>query len=110
MDESRALDGLSALGQESRLRIFRLLVKAGREGVAAGSIAASLGIVPNTLSTHLDLLVRAGLVIRRRDGRAILYAAHYPGISGLLSFLMEDCCGGRPELCAPALKTLACAC
>lgn len=110
MDESKALDGLAALGQESRLRIFRFLVQAGAEGAAAGSIAARLGIMPNTLSTHLGLLLRAGLIRREREGRSIRYAANLGGISALLTYLMEDCCGGEPAKCRPAIDTIACAC
>ncbi len=110
MDESTALDGLAALGQESRLRVFRYLVRAGAEGAPAGMIAADLGIVPNTLSSHLNQLARAGLIKGHREGRVIRYAADYPGVSALLQYLMEDCCQGQPDLCRPALATLACAC
>lgn len=110
MEESTALDGLAALGQETRLRVFRHLVQAGPEGAPAGDIAAALGIVPNTLSAHLGQLARAGLIKGSREGRVIRYAADYPGVTALLQYLMEDCCQGRPELCRPALATLACAC
>lgn len=110
MDNTTALGGLAALGQETRLRIFRHLVTLGAEGAPAGEVAAVLGVIPNTLSTHLDILVRAGLVRRARAGRIIRYAADYPGIAALMAFLMEDCCGGRPELCAPAVATIACKC
>jgi ArsR family transcriptional regulator, arsenate/arsenite/antimonite-responsive transcriptional repressor len=110
MDASTALDGLSALGQESRLRIFRYLVRRGAAGAAAGTIAAELDIVPNTLSAHLGQLARAGLIKGARDGRSIRYAADYDGIATLLTYLMEDCCQGQPELCRPAVAALACAC
>ena len=110
MDESRALDGLAALGQQSRLRVFRYLIQAGSAGAAAGTIADDLDIVPNTLSTHLGQLARAGLIKGTREGRSIRYAADYAGVTQLLQYLMEDCCQGQPELCRPALQTLACAC
>ena len=110
MDESRALDGLAALGQDSRLRIFRYLVQAGTAGASAGTIAEELDIVPNTLSSHLGQLARAGLIKGAREGRSIRYAADYSGVTALLQYLMEDCCHGQPALCRPALETIACAC
>lgn len=110
MDESRALEALAALGQQSRLKVFRHLIRAGREGAPAGAIAEALEIVPNTLSTHLGHLARAGLIVGKREGRVIRYAADFDGVAGLLTYLMEDCCQGRPEACRPALATLACAC
>lgn len=110
MDETKALEGLAALGQENRLRIFRYLIQAGTGGAPAGQIAEALEIVPNTLSTHLGLLARAGLIAGKREGRSIRYAADYGGVTDLLQYLLEDCCQGEPELCRPALKTLACAC
>ncbi len=96
-----AIKRLSALAQESRLGVFRLLVKAGRDGVPAGEIARILEITPNTLSAQLTILANAELVTSRRDGRSIIYAANYDGMSELLLYLMEDCCQGRPEVCAP---------
>jgi ArsR family transcriptional regulator, arsenate/arsenite/antimonite-responsive transcriptional repressor len=101
MEEKRAVEALSALAQESRLRVFRLLVKAGLNGMAAGAIAEELGVPPATLSFHLAQLTRAGLARTRRVGRSIIYALERDGIRTLLGFLMEDCCGGRPELCSP---------
>ncbi len=92
---------LSALGHEARLAIFRLLVQAGPQGVAAGEIARRLEMIPNTLSANLNVLSHAGLIGSRREGRSIIYAADYPAVSGLLGFLMEDCCNGAPEICAP---------
>ncbi|MCW5697631.1 MAG: helix-turn-helix transcriptional regulator [Bauldia sp.] len=108
MDELTAIESLAALSQESRLRVFRSLVQAGPEGLAAGVIALELDIVPNTLSTHLAQLTRAGLIRRTRDGRIIRYAADNAGIRALLTYLLEDCCQGRPELCRPAVATVAC--
>jgi ArsR family transcriptional regulator len=101
MESNAAIKRLSALAQESRLAVFRLLVKAGRDGVAAGEIARLLDIPPNTLSAQLTILGNAELVSSRRDGRSIIYAANYDGMSDLLLYLMEDCCQGHPEVCAP---------
>lgn len=101
MELNDAIKRLSALAQESRLEVFRLLVKAGPEGKAAGDIARNLGIAANTLSAQLLLLSNAGLVKARRYGRSIIYAVNYEAMSNLLVFLTEDCCGGRSEICAP---------
>jgi len=98
---------LSALGHEGRLAIFRLLVQAGPAGVAAGEIARRLAVIPNTLSANLNILSHAGLIGSRREGRSIIYAADYGAMSGLLGFLMQDCCGGAPEICAPLEGILA---
>lgn len=98
---------LSALGHEGRLAIFRLLVKAGPDGIAAGEIARTLDVLPNSLSANLNVLSHAGLIASRRDGRSILYSANYGAMSGVLGFLMEDCCNGAPEICAPLGSILA---
>ncbi len=108
MDKIEALDALSALSQETRLEVFRLLVKAGPEGAAAGEISARLGVFANTLSTHLGILARAGLVRPERQGRSIRYFADLDGMRGLLSFLMQDCCNGRPEICASLVDEIVC--
>jgi len=109
MDNSNALIALAALGQETRLEVFRLLVRTAPEGLAAGSIAERLGVVQNTMSAHLAVLARAGLVSAEREGRVIRYAADLDGIRALIAFLMRDCCGGRAEVCNPILEELACA-
>jgi DNA-binding transcriptional ArsR family regulator len=96
-----AVDALSALAHASRLAVFRLLVRAGPEGLPAGEIAREVGALPNTLSTHLAILDRAGLIRARRAGRSLIYSADYDGMRALLGFLMADCCAGRPEICAP---------
>lgn len=96
-----AVEALSALGHASRLAVFRLLVRAGEDGMAAGMIAQEVGALPNTLSTHLTILSHAGLIRSRRDGRSVIYLANYDGMRDLLDFLVADCCGGRPEICAP---------
>ena len=85
------------------MRAFRLLVEAGEEGVPAGEIARRLDVPHNTLSTHLAQLTRAGLVRSRRESRSIIYMADLAGIRALLAFLVQDCCHGRPEACAPLL-------
>jgi len=99
-----AVARLSALAQASRLEIFRRLVQAGPEGLAAGEIAEALGIPKPTLSFHLAQLERAGLVASRREGRSILYRADYDSIAGLVGFLYENCCGRGTE-CLPQLRT-----
>ncbi|MGR4866978.1 ArsR/SmtB family transcription factor [Caulobacter sp. LARHSG274] len=101
MELKAATVTLSALAHEGRLAIFRLLVQAGPSGVAAGEIARRLEMPPSTLSANLNILSHAGLIGARREGRSILYAADYGAMSGLLGFLMQDCCNGAPEICAP---------
>ncbi|NLS07900.1 helix-turn-helix transcriptional regulator [Rhizobium sp. P32RR-XVIII] len=107
MDKKTVLAALSALGQDTRLEVFRLLVQSGPEGVPAGEIASRLGAVQNTMSAHLRVLDQAGLVRAMRDGRIVRYTADMTGFRDLLAYLMEDCCGGRPEICAPALDQAA---
>ncbi len=101
MESTSAIDRLSALAQQGRLAVFRLLVRAGPEGIPAGEIAAALGLAPNTLSAQLTILVRAGLLSSAREGRVIRYAARPESISELIVYLMQDCCDGRPEICRP---------
>jgi ArsR family transcriptional regulator, arsenate/arsenite/antimonite-responsive transcriptional repressor len=103
VEEKQALAAFGALSQETRLRIVRLLVQAGPEGVAAGVLGEATGVSASNVSFHLKELERAGLIGARRQARSIKYAADYPALAGLLQFLMEDCCAGRPEICAPAL-------
>ena len=98
MDKAAALLALAALGQDTRLEAFRLLVRAGSEGVPAGEIASQLGTVQNTMSAHLKVLDRAGLVRAERDGRIIRYLVDMNVFRDLLAYLMEDCCGGAPAL------------
>lgn len=101
MDIHLAIRRLSAIAQEGRLAAFRLLVRAGPEGMAAGDIARTLGVAANTLSAQLLVLSNAGLVRARREGRSIVYAVEFPAMRDLLVYLMRDCCAGRPEMCAP---------
>jgi DNA-binding transcriptional ArsR family regulator len=110
MDTATAVRGLSALSQEGRLDVFRLLVKGGPDGMPAGEIARKLAVAPNTLSAQLLILSNAGLIRARREGRSIIYCVDFDGIGGLLLFLTEDCCGGKPEICAPLAKTVANCC
>lgn len=100
MEISHATDILSALAQETRLEIFRHLVRQGPDGLAAGDIGAALSLAPATLSFHLNSLRHAGLVVARREGRQIFYAVRYETISELMGFLVENCCQGHPEACA----------
>jgi ArsR family transcriptional regulator, arsenate/arsenite/antimonite-responsive transcriptional repressor len=95
------LKQLSALSQETRLLTFRALMEAGREGLQAGAIASQLGLAPNKLSGHLSILVNSGLVSVTRDGRRMIYRAEIGAVNGLLSVLVETCCNGHPEVCAP---------
>jgi len=101
MKTPNAVAALAALAQDNRLDIFRLLVQAGPDGMAAGQVANKLGLAPNTLTFHFDRLRVAGLVTVRRDGRSMIYAAHYETMNGLLAFLTENCCQGAPASCAP---------
>ena len=109
METKPAVNALAALAHEGRLSAFRLLVQAGAEGLAAGDLARRLEMLPNTLSSSLTILSHAGLIASRRDGRSIIYRAEYGAMRELLAFLMEDCCGGAPEICAP-LATVASQC
>ena len=101
MEVDSAIRRLSALAQDGRLGVFRLLVRAGGEGLAAGEIARKLDVPPNTLSAQLTVLANAQLVRSRREGRSIIYCADYERMGELLAYLMEDCCQGRAEVCAP---------
>lgn len=96
-----AVKALSGLAHPQRLAVFRLLVRAGVGGLAAGEIAREIGILPNTMSAYLSTLSHAGLVHAQRDGRSIIYAVDYETIRDLLGFLIDECCGGRPEICDP---------
>lgn len=110
MDTSTTVKALAALAQESRLNVFRLLVRSGTEGMAAGEIARRLEIPHNTMSSQLSILTNSRLVASRRDGRSIIYNVNFDGTRKLLSFLMEDCCQGSPDLCAPVLDSLLTGC
>jgi len=106
MELNHAMDTLHALSQETRLKIFRLLVKSGPDGLQAGEIARKVTAPQNTVSTHLALLTRAGLITRTRKGREIIYAPKLSAIHDLVLFLTQDCCEGHPELCGPLVDDL----
>jgi len=95
-----AVAALSALAHQGRLSVFRMLVQAGHEGIPAGEIARRLDVPPNTLSANLTILAHASLIDSRREGRSVIYTARYGNMTALLEYLMQDCCGGSPEICA----------
>lgn len=103
-----AVDALGALAHETRLSVFRMLVKAGPDGMIAGTIAEQQSVPPSTMSHHLAMLERAGLVQSERESRLIHYRADYPGMRRLLMFLMQDCCQGAPEMCSDLMAGLTC--
>jgi DNA-binding transcriptional ArsR family regulator len=105
-----AVINLSALAHEGRLSIFRRLVVAGPEGIAAGDIARYVASPPSTTTANLHILAQAGLVTSRREGRSIIYSACYDAMRDLLAFLMEDCCSGSPEICAPLVAIASQSC
>lgn len=106
MDKLNALSAFGALSQPTRLDAFRLLIASGADGLAAGEIAEQLDVRQNTLSANLSVLLNAGLVTNQREGRTIRYFADIEGVRGLLAFLLNDCCGGKPELCNPLIASL----
>ena len=99
-----AVEALAALAQESRLSIFRLLVQAGKEGVAAGVLGERLGVPPATLSFHLKTLTHARLIKSRSEGRFVIYSANYAEMDKLIAYLTEHCCAGDAAQCAPVRK------
>jgi DNA-binding transcriptional ArsR family regulator len=107
MESNGAVEALAALAQNSRLQVYRLLVQAGPEGIAASELAQRLGIPATTLSFHLKTLSHADLVSARQEGRFIYYSANYEQMNALLGFLTDNCCGGRscaPKVAAPRRK------
>jgi DNA-binding transcriptional ArsR family regulator len=110
LSEEHAISALAALAQPTRLAIFRLLVKHEPVGITAGVIADTIGAPHNTLSSHLAILVRAGLLRSSREGRTIIYRSDVEGIRSVIAFLVNDCCDGHPELCnlVAADATAAC--
>lgn len=99
MEKPEAIAALAALAQDSRLEIFRLLVRTGPEGMPAGQVGERLDLAPATLSFHLNQLRQAGLVSFRREGRSLIYAAAYDAMNGLMAYLTENCCRGEPAGC-----------
>ena len=105
METKTAVTALAALAQETRLSIFRLLVRAGPEGVPAGRISEELEVPSATLSFHLKDLAHAGLVTPRQEGRFIYYSADFEGMAGLMSFITQNCCQGMPQECLTVMET-----
>lgn len=106
MDMPDVIAGLSALAQETRLRVFRLLIEAGPGGLPATEIADRLKVRQNLMSTHLSILSNAGLTQSRRDGRRVIHAIDLDATRRLFGYLVEDCCNGHPELCASLLNEI----
>jgi ArsR family transcriptional regulator len=103
METKNVLSALAALAQESRLTVFRLLVQAGPEGIAATRISDQVGVPPSSLSFHLKEMVHADLVTARQEGRFVIYTANFKTMNGVIQFLTENCCGGNPcnPVCTP---------
>ncbi|MHC2461892.1 ArsR/SmtB family transcription factor [Bradyrhizobium embrapense] len=108
MEERQARTAFAALSQETRLRIVRLLVQAGPDGMAAGAIAEAVAVSPSNVSFHLKDLEHAGMIVPHREARSIIYSADFTGLRDLIAFLMKDCCAGHPEICAPVLADAEC--
>ena len=106
MDTEIAISALAALAQATRLETFRLLVRHEPDGLPAGEVARQLGVPQNTMSTHLATLARAGLVRSERHSRSVIYRAELNRLREMMLFFVADCCGGRPELCAPVIADL----
>jgi ArsR family transcriptional regulator len=110
MESEDAILALAALAQSTRLDVFRLLVKHEPEGLAAGDIAKALAVPQNTMSSHLSILSRAGLVSAQRFSRSIVYRADLAQLQTVMLFMLRDCCDGRPEICAPLIENLTPCC
>ena len=110
MESEQAILSLAALAQPTRLDVFRLLVKHEPDGLAAGDIAKALAVPQNTMSSHLAILSRAGLITAQRFSRSIIYRADLKAFEAVMLFMLRDCCGGRPEICAPLIESLTPCC
>ncbi len=110
MESEQAILALAALAQSTRLDVFRLLVKHEPEGLAAGDVARALAVPQNTMSSHLAVLSRAGLVSAQRFSRSIVYRADLAALQAVMLFMLRDCCDGRPEICAPLIEDLTPCC
>ena len=110
MESENVILALAALAQSTRLDVFRLLVKHEPEGLAAGDIARAIAVPQNTMSSHLSILSRAGLVLAQRFGRRIVYRADLSRFQAVVLFMLRDCCDGRPEICAPLIEDLTPCC
>ncbi len=100
MNDSHAIEMLSALAQSTRFSVFRMLMRQGQSGMAAGAIATELSVPQNTLSTHLNILSNAGLIASKREGRSLIYSVRLEETKGFIGYLVNDCCDGHPEICS----------
>ncbi len=110
MESDQAISAFAALAQPTRLDVFRLLMEHEPDGLPAGEIARQMNVPHNTMSTHLAILTRAGLIEAERQSRSIIYRAKLDAVRALTGFLVKDCCGGRPEICAPLIADLSPCC
>jgi len=110
MESDQAILAFAALAQPTRLYVFRLLMEHEPDGLPAGEVARRMDVPHNTMSTHLAILTRAGLIEAERQSRSIIYRAKLNAVHALTSFLVKDCCGGRPEICAPLIADLTPCC
>jgi DNA-binding transcriptional ArsR family regulator len=110
MESEQAISAFAALAQPTRLDVFRLLMEHEPDGLPAGEVARQMDVPHNTMSTHLAILTRAGLIEAERQSRSIIYRARLDAVRALAGFLVKDCCGGRPEICAPLIAELSPCC
>ncbi len=110
MESDQAISAFAALAQPTRLDVFRLLMEHEPDGLPAGEIARQMNVPHNTMSTHLAILTRAGLIEAERQSRSIIYRAKLEAVRALTGFLVKDCCGGRPEICTPLIADLSPCC
>ncbi|WP_417460259.1 ArsR/SmtB family transcription factor [Kordiimonas sp.] len=108
MNDDNAVSQLSALAQATRFAVFRLLMRFGKDGMAAGDIAKQLGVPQNTLSAHLNILSNAHLIVAKRDGRSVIYSINVDSTRDLMSYLVNDCCDGHPEICSISVEQVGC--
>lgn len=104
MRTTHVIEALGALAHEHRLAVYRILVQRGPQGLPAGAIGEGIGLVPSSLTFHLQALHRAGLILQRREGRQLIYSADFDAMSGLVGYLTENCCAGNDQACATACK------
>jgi len=105
MNDNHAVEMLSALAQSTRFSVFRMLMRQGKAGMAAGAIARELGVPQNTLSTHLNILSNAGLIASKREGRSLIYSVCVDDAKEFIGYLVNDCCNGHPEICDISVST-----
>src|SRR6202048_1439383 len=107
METTHVIEALGALAHEHRLAVYRLLVQRGPQGLPAGAIGDGIGLVPSSLTFHLQSLQRAGLILQRREGRQLIYSADFDAMNGLVGYLTENCCADSDQACATACKPVA---